>query len=218
MPFRDVFMFDEAKRRNEEALELVRSQGAWGMPEMEGEIDLLVAMLAAGDCGSVQAKFPILWEAAINGKAWRPWLAAGRLAYVRAELARQTEGPEASVRFALDAVERARRVGRLKYVAAGQALLGCALVELGSVGEGLSELRAAVRGAEQLGSPTGRWQLQSQLGRALYRTGDDDGAALAYRGAAEVIREWARTLSPAHASSLLDAEEIREVLRLAGPF
>jgi hypothetical protein len=185
------------------------------MPEMEAEIDLLVGKLAVGDCGPVQVKFPLLWDAAINGKAWRPWLGAGRLAFVRAELARQTEGPEATARYARDAIERARRVGRRKYVSAGQALLGSALVELGRFVEGLAELESAVRGADHLGTPTGRWQSRVQLAQARYATGDDDGAALAFREAAEVIREWAAQLSAEHAASLLGTVEVRRVIELA---
>jgi len=217
MPFRDLFMFEEATRRNEQALELVRVRGAWGMPEMQAEIDLMVVKLAVGNCGPVQARFPALWEAAINGKAWRPWLGAGRLALARAELARQTEGPEATVAYARDALDRARRVGRRKYEAAARALLGPALLDLGRAAEGVAELEAAVAGADHLGTPAARWQTRVELGKARYATGDDDGAALAYRQAAEVLRAWAAELSADHAASLLGAEPVRDLLRAAGP-
>src|SRR5207244_2342532 len=115
LAFRDMFMFDEARRRNERALLIVAERGAWGMPELESEIDMLFTDLAVGDFGRVQVTFPRLWDAAINGKAWRPWLGGTRLALVRAELARLTEDAVATAEHARDALERARKTHRKKY-------------------------------------------------------------------------------------------------------
>ena len=53
---------------------------------------------------------------------------------------------------------------------------------------------AAADGAERLGTPSGRWEAIAALGKALYATGDDDGAAVAYGRAADVIRAFAATL------------------------
>src|SRR2546423_1519695 len=83
-----------------------------GMPELESEIDMLFTDLAVGDFGRVQVTFPRLWDAAINGKAWRPWLGGTRLALVRAELARLTEDAVATAEHARDALERARKTHR----------------------------------------------------------------------------------------------------------
>jgi hypothetical protein len=47
-------------------------------------------------------------------------------------------------------------------------------------------------------------------------TRDDDGAAIAYREAADVIRSFADSLSPEHAASFLGAEPVRETLATAG--
>ena len=55
---------------------------------------------------------------------WRPWLGGCRLAFVRAELSRQTEDPEAIVEAATDAIERAERIHRRKYAAMSRAILG----------------------------------------------------------------------------------------------
>jgi class 3 adenylate cyclase/tetratricopeptide (TPR) repeat protein len=111
LAFRDMQMFDEARRLNLRALEIVGERGSWGMPEMEAEIDLMFTDLAIGDPGRVQQSFPKLWDAAINGAGWRPWLAGGRLALVRAELALQTEDPEEVVIHATRALEMARKWG-----------------------------------------------------------------------------------------------------------
>jgi class 3 adenylate cyclase/tetratricopeptide (TPR) repeat protein len=212
LAFRDLFMLQEARRRNEEAVEMVREHGELGMPLMQGAIDLLITDLLQGDVGRAQREWPAQWDAAINGKAWRPWLGGGRLALVRAEIAWAAEGAEATVEHALDAIERARRPGRRKYVAAGRALLGTALVELGRGPEGVVELRAAVEEADRLGSPTPRWRFRDALGLALYATGDDDGAARAHEEAATVIRDYAASLSPEHAAWFLAAEPVEEAM------
>ncbi len=216
LPLRDLFLVDEARRRNEEALETVRREGAWGMPGMQAEIDLLIADLMQGDVGRTQREWPRLWDEAINGATWRPWLGGTRLAHIRAEMAHQAEGPEATIERATDAVERARACGRRKYEAASQAILGAALVEVGDVSRGIGELEAAVRAADELGTPAARWQFRSSLGRVRYATGDDSGAESAYREAAEVISGYASALSPEHAEGFLDAEPVREVLKAAG--
>jgi class 3 adenylate cyclase/tetratricopeptide (TPR) repeat protein len=213
MVFRDVYLLDEARRRNEGALELVRRHGEWGMPEMQGKIDILITDLLQGDVGKAQREWPVLWDAAITGKAWRPWLGGGRLALVRAQIAQRAEGPEATVERALDAIERARQAGRRKYEAAARTILGAALVDLGRGDEGVGELTAAVEEADRLVSPPGRWQTRAALGRALYETGDDDGAAEAYRQGAEAVRAFAETLSPEHAAALLGAPPIVEILK-----
>src|SRR5207249_2954412 len=92
MIFRDVFLLKEARRRNEQALDLVLHHGEWGMPELQGKIDVIITDLMEGEVGRAQRDWPVLWDAAINGKAWRPWLGGIRLAQVRAEIAERAEG------------------------------------------------------------------------------------------------------------------------------
>jgi tetratricopeptide (TPR) repeat protein len=214
--FRDLYQLDEARTRNERALEVVGREGEYGMPGMQGRIDLLITDLMQGDVGRVQREWPRLWDEALNGAAWRPWLGGCRLAYVRAELARQTEGPDAAAAAAREAIERAERIQRRKYAAASRAILGEALVALGELDAGFAELDTSVIGADQLGTPTLRWQHRVALARARYAIGDDDAASAAYAQAVDVIRGYADTLSSDHAASLLGVEPIRDVLRAAG--
>jgi class 3 adenylate cyclase len=213
--FRDVYMLAEARRRNQQALEIVAVRGAWGMPELMAEIDLALLDLDAGEVGRVQEKFPSLWDAAINGKAWRPWMGGLRLSVVRAEMAHLAEGPNATVEHSNDVINRARKVGRPKYEATGLALLGSALVELGRAAEGIGTLRRAVDIADQLGGPTLRWQLRSRLAKALYAAGDDDNTAVAYRDAAQIARDYASRLTAEHAASFFKAAPVIEVLKAA---
>ena len=217
LAFRDMFMFEEARKRNQQALELVIARGAWGMPELEGEIDLLFTDLAVGEVGRVQRSFPRVWEAAITGKAWRPWLAGCRLALVRAQLAHETEDSARTVVYARDALARAQRISRPKYEAAANAILGTTLFESGSKAEGLTHLREAAAIADRVGWPTARWEHRAALARALYAAGDDSAAAAAYREAADVINAYAATLRSEHATVFLGAEPVREVMKAAGP-
>jgi serine/threonine protein kinase/pimeloyl-ACP methyl ester carboxylesterase/tetratricopeptide (TPR) repeat protein len=212
LAFRDMCMFDEARARNQRALEVVGERGVWGMAEVEAEIDLMFADLAVGELGRVELSFPRVWDAVINGKAWRPWLGGGRLALVRAELASQREGPDATISYARDAIDRARRAGRRKYDAAARVILGAALVERGDADEGLVELGAAVEESDRLRTPTGRWRARATLAQALYRTGDDDAASRVYREAVDVIRAYAAGLSTEHAARFVSAEPVAAVL------
>ena len=216
LPFRDLFMVAEARNRNEEALERVERHGEWGMPRMQGEIDLLLADLMDDEPGRVQERWPVLWDAAINGKSWRPWLGGLRLALIRAEVARRTDGADATVPLAHDVIERAIRRRRPKYEAEGRALLGSALIELDRTDEGLAELRAAVALAERLGSPPPRWKLSASLGEALYTVGDDDGAAAAFATAKQTLEGWSAELSAEHRAALFSAEPVRAVIQRAG--
>jgi tetratricopeptide (TPR) repeat protein len=213
LPFRDLFLIDEARRLNEEALEVVRKEGGWGMPGMQAEIDLMITDLLEGDVGRAQKDWPRLWDEAINGKTWRPWLGGSRLAYVRALLAQQSEGPEATLEAATDSLERATRARRRKYQALSRAIIGAALFDLGRADEGIAQLETAVAESDQLGTPSLRWQHRAALGRIRYATGDDEGAARAYREAGEIIRTYADALSAEHAEAFLSSEPVREVLK-----
>src|SRR5207244_7346538 len=115
MVLRDLFMLDEARRRNEEAVELVRQSVGWGMPLMQGQIDLIFTDLLEGEVGRAQRDWPALWEAAAKGGAWNEWLGTGRLAVARAEIALQAEGPEQAVEEAHRAIALAQQARRLKH-------------------------------------------------------------------------------------------------------
>jgi class 3 adenylate cyclase/tetratricopeptide (TPR) repeat protein len=213
---RDLYLLDQARARNERALEVVGREGEYGMPGMQGKIDLMITDLMQGDVGRVEREWSKLWEEAINGSAWRPWLGGCRLAFVRAEWTRQAEGPEETVTAAMDALERAQRIHRRKYEAAARTILGEALIALGRLDEGFTHLEQAVADADELGTPSIMWKHRAVLGKARYATGNDDAAAAAFREAADVIGAYATTLTPEHAAGFLDAEPVREALNAAG--
>ena len=134
----------------------------------------------------------------------------------RAEIALRAEGPEQAVEEAHRAIALAQQGRRLKYETMARMILGEALVALGRREEGLAELRTAVDSADRLGTPSGRWQARAALGNALYSTGDDPGAAVAYGEAAKLIREFAATLTENHATSFLNAPPVTDVLSASG--
>jgi class 3 adenylate cyclase/tetratricopeptide (TPR) repeat protein len=214
LAFRDLFLIDEARRRNEEAIELVEKHGEWGMPRLQGEIDLLIADLMEGEPGRGAERWPGVWDAAINGKTWRPWLGGVRLALVGAQIALATDDPELAVERAHETIDRGRATLRRKYEAAGQVVLGEALLRLGRSEDAAAAIRAGVIIADQLGSPTERWKDRAALGHALYAIGDDDGAAIAYREAREILEAWSATLTQHHVAAIRQSPEVREVLDL----
>ncbi|HTG46796.1 MAG TPA: AAA family ATPase [Actinomycetota bacterium] len=212
LAFRDLYLVEEARRRNEAALAFVQAHGEWGMPLLQGRTDLLLADLMAGDVGAAQAGWPEVWDAAINGAAWRPWLGGCRLSLIRARIAREAEGPDATAGHALDAIARAQRATRPKYEAAARTLLGEAFVSLGRREDGLTEVRAATEIAERLGGATPRWQTWAARSRIAYATGDDDDAAAAAARAREILQTWLATLTAEHAASVRGAPEPAQVL------
>jgi tetratricopeptide (TPR) repeat protein len=85
-PLRDLLDLSEARRRNGEAGELFHQIG-FDSGVMQGEIDLLYTDLLDDAVASAERAWPELWERARDGTGWERWLAPGRLAVARAEIA-----------------------------------------------------------------------------------------------------------------------------------
>jgi tetratricopeptide (TPR) repeat protein len=209
---RDVLDLAEARRRNDEGIELFRSVG-FESGVMQGEMDLLYADLVADDVGSADGAWPGLWARLPDASGWERWLAPGRLSVAHAEIVAKQERWEAAVDAALEAIEVARRIGRVKYDVSARIVLGTAQLELGKLPDAAAELRTAAADADRLGHPPTRWRAHAALGRALDAAGDDDGAAAASRGAAEIARDFVATLNPEHADRVFASAELQEILR-----
>jgi class 3 adenylate cyclase/tetratricopeptide (TPR) repeat protein len=210
--YRELCLVAEARRCNQEAIELVRRHGEWGMPQLQGEIDLLLDDLLQGEEGRADARWPTLWDTAINGSAWRPWLGGLRLAYIGAEISRRVGRLDGALEQAHDTIDRGAATMRRKYEGLGHHVLGDILVDLGRPAEGAAELRTAVSIADELGSPVERWQARAGLTRACSAAGDDDGATEAAHQAKDVLDEWIATLTPEHAAGVRAAPEAAAVL------
>ena len=209
---RDVLDLDEARRRNEEAIELFRSIG-FESGVMQGEMDLLYADLAEGQVWRADRSWPELWARLGDATGWERWLAPGRLSIARAEIALLQERWEAAEEAAIEAIEVALAIGREKYEVSARIVLGSARLELGDAPDATAKLRMAVAGADRLGHPPTRWRAHAALGRALDAARDDEAAAEATRMAASIIRGFATTLRSEHAEPVLGSPAVQEILR-----
>jgi hypothetical protein len=118
-----------------------------------------------------------------------------------------------SRQWASNAIASAVRARRHKDESSSRALLGRVLLAERRAEEAIGEIRTAVAIADELGSPPGRWQSRAALGKALFATGDDDGAAFAYHEAGDIIRSMAATLSLEHGKTFLEALPVQEALK-----
>jgi class 3 adenylate cyclase/tetratricopeptide (TPR) repeat protein len=215
MAYRDIFDLTESRRRNEEALEQIGWSG-FLMPRLNSLVDIVLADLAAGDVGTAEAEWPSTWDEVGQGQGWERWLLHGKMLLARAEIALRSGDLETAADWATRAVADAARVRRRKYESLSRTTLGQVLLRMGRTEEGIAELRIAVQLADGLGSPPGRWQGRAALGRALFETGDDNGAAEVFREAAGVIHAMAATLDPEHEKTFTAAPLVQEVLRAGG--
>ena len=212
LPLRDLYELQEARRRTEDSLVGSEQLTGFTMPRASAMADLVHVALLQGDITTAENTWRIQWEDSPNTKGWARWLVTIRLSAAKAELGLMTGRTEDAVEWARKTVELSVPVRRLKYEIVGRTLLGQALAALGKSGEALPELRLAVDQADRLGSPPQRWQAQAALARALYTTGDDNGAERAFAVATTVIQDVAAGLSAERSARFLRAEPIRGVL------
>jgi len=214
--FREIYDLEEARRRSEESLTIKGRSTSFHMPWMNALVDLIHTDVLGGEFGAADARWRELWEDVLGTPAWEQWLLAGRMAALRAQIALASEGPAAAAEWAQKAIAMARQVHRVKYEAVARGVLGSALLAMGRGQEALPELRAAMGGADALVNPFGRWRAWADLAQALDAIRDDQGAALAFREAAGIIRETAAGLAPSRAERLASAPPVAEVLKAAG--
>ena len=209
--YREVLDLESARDASRTALEASRDL-TFGMPRRFALSDLLQADLLAGDVGRAQADWPALWEDASKATGWTRWLIFGRLAVARAEIALRAEAPEVAAGWAAKAVEITARTRRRKYEAMARTYLGSALVAAGRRNEGLAELRSAVAIADSLVNPAGRWRPRAAAAEALRSSGAEEEAVSVMLQARTIVMDFAATLAPGRARTLLAAPAVREVL------
>ena len=89
-PLRDVYAFDEARRRSERMVDRL-APSDFNMPWMNARADLICAQLLADDFDAVERTWPAAWEDAMASPAWEHWLITGRFAVVRAQLSSSSD-------------------------------------------------------------------------------------------------------------------------------
>jgi class 3 adenylate cyclase/tetratricopeptide (TPR) repeat protein len=209
--FREVYDLDAARAASEAALDASRDL-PFGMPRRFALSDLLQTALLGGDVGRAQADWPALWEDAADATGWTRWLILGRLAVARSEIALRAESPEIAAEWAAKALGITTRTRRRKYEVLARAHLGRALVPLGRHAEALAELRSAVDLADTLVNPVGRWQSRAALASVQRAAGEDAAAVATSARARQIITDFAATLAPSRAETLLSAPQTREIL------
>jgi hypothetical protein len=210
---RDLFALDEARARNEEAIEFGNASG-FLLASLQGRTDLLFSDLLAGEPGRADRSWSGLWREAEQLEGWHEWLIQGRLAYARAEIDLARGKPQEAAAAASEALARSGRVGRLKYEVAARSVLGAALLELKREADGVGELRMALMGAERLAHPPTIWRAAGRLAAALADTGDDEGAQRAYARLTATIEAFAADLSDERRVRFLGAPQLSDALAL----
>jgi tetratricopeptide (TPR) repeat protein len=214
--YRELYDLEEARRRTEAALQWTEGM-QFGMPRQFAGSDVIQTQLLAGDIGAAQSTWPQRWADAEHATAWTTWLIAGRLLTARAEIALETEPPDAAAEWAERGLAVARRTRRRKYEAQSLSILGQALVRLGRRQESLDALRTAVGIADELVGQPLRWSMRAALGRVAHGLGADDEAADAYEEARRLLDDFTATLAPERAATLARSpvvEEIRSLVRV----
>ena len=209
--FRELGDLDAARAANEAALEAARML-SFAMPRRFALSDLLQTALLDGDVGRAQADWPALWEDASVATGWTRWLILGRLAVARSEIALHADPPDAAADWAAKAVDVTTRTRRRKYEVLARVHLGRALVALDRPADGLREVRAAVGIADALVNPVGRWQSRAALADVLRATGDEAEAAATTSEARRILTDFAATLAPGRAQTLLASPPARAIL------
>ncbi len=212
LPLREVFALDDALARSEEVADNL-GPSDFNMPWMNARADVFTAMVMRGDYSRADRAWGVLWDDAVESKAWERWLVSGRLAAVRAELELATGDTDEAIRWARRAVDLAVASGRRKYDAIARTTLGRALTTSGHSAEAVSELRVAVATATSLGSPAIVWQARAALADALENGGQDPDAERAE--AARVAQSIASGLAPERAARFLAEPAVAALLEAA---
>jgi class 3 adenylate cyclase/tetratricopeptide (TPR) repeat protein len=211
-PLREIFDLEEARRRSEECLEGPEEAAGFTMPRANAMADLMQTAVLAGDFATAQTTWNTQWEDTIKTKAWDRWLVGGRLAATRAEMALAMDRMDEALEWAHKAIALSLPVRRLKYEIVGRTVLGQALLASGKAADAAAALRPTVEKADKLDSPPLRWRARAALGRSLYATGDDDGAAKAFAEASTIINDVAAALTPQRSARFLAVESIHDVV------
>jgi tetratricopeptide (TPR) repeat protein len=153
----DLFDFDGALRRSEEATELARSVGVQ-TALVSAALDAASIDLRRGDCGRAIELLPWIREQHsayidAHGTALHGWLWSVRLAELEAEVALAQRDWRETIRLATASIDTSRARMRPKYECAGLAVRAQALAALDRKHEAISDLTTAVEVARRTADP-----------------------------------------------------------------
>jgi tetratricopeptide (TPR) repeat protein len=201
----DVFDYAGTEALAAQAREFGRAMNH-GPAVFNPAIDLMFAFARTGRVGEAEALVPEVQAGIAAWGTWHLWQWQIRLAGARAELALARGDWDATLRFAGEAVERARAKGRVKYEAIGFTARGRALAGRGRTKAALAPLRRAVELTRPVGDPA----VFLRAATALLEVDGDDALAAEARATANRILEALPT--PALRSTFAAAEPVRRLL------
>ena len=213
MAYRELHDLGEARRRSEESLSNYGRSSSFHMPWMNAIVDLIHCDVLDGEVGAAETKWLELWDDVLSTPAWERWFLGGKMAAFRAEIELQKKDPQTAAEWAERAVVMARQVHRVKYESVARGVLGKSLLALDRHQEALHQLEAAVKEADSLRNPFGRWRAKADLARAFRLTGNDGAAEQRVKEAAAIIRDVAAGLATDRAKRFLEAPAVAEVLK-----
>jgi class 3 adenylate cyclase/tetratricopeptide (TPR) repeat protein len=191
---REVGDLDAARELSAEALEMGRNANFPGAI-VSAKIDLLFSDLAEGRVGRAETAVPELLEHVEATKGWHQWLWGGRLAAAQTEIALASGRVDEAVELAAEALEKAARQRRLKYLCRSRTLLGEALFSLGRFDQAGDAFREAVSEAERLGHAPSLWPALGGLSRTFDRLGREQEAAEALARARKTLEDFGAGLT-----------------------
>jgi class 3 adenylate cyclase len=174
------------------------------MPQLQGQVDLMLTDLLEEHHEQALAQWPALWEHVDDAKGWHGWLMRGRLLQLRADLVLHVQGAAAALPAAERALEHAVQHERRAHEVLGRLTLSRALLALDRVEPAGEEAVRAQAIADALGHPVSRWQAAGQHSHVLAACGDQAGAEAAARAARDVVEAFAAGL-PAPYNDLVRA-------------
>ncbi|HEX4904119.1 MAG TPA: adenylate/guanylate cyclase domain-containing protein [Acidimicrobiales bacterium] len=169
---REIGEDDEARLRNEEALDCARSAD-FGAAYAQGCIDLVFADIGRGELGLAEQGWQAARVAVDALAGWHQWLGLLRLAQARTEIAAGLGDHVAVIEHGTHAARQAARVGRRKYEALARAETGRAFSRLGRHDEALAEVAAAAALADATGHPQTSWRVDAARAAVLAAAGQD---------------------------------------------
>jgi class 3 adenylate cyclase/tetratricopeptide (TPR) repeat protein len=204
---REIGAYDEARRLNEEALDMAKRSGFPGAL-VSAQIDLAIADLVDGHVARAEQAVPELMTAAENTRGWHQWLWTGRLAALKAETALAAGRHEDSAAAAEEAIAQALGPGRVKYACRARTALGSALSALGHLDQAREVLEQSVADARRLGHAPSLWPALWSLGSALAVAGRETEAEEALSEARLTIDRFAAGLSKKRRAVFLSSPSV----------
>ncbi len=206
---RELQDFEEARRRNEEGVELA-ARADFNMGHLQGSIDFLYLALATGDIGAAETAWPRLWEEAQASTMVHRWVMSGRLLTAKAQIELAMDRPAEAAATAAGAIEEHRARGRTRYEVISRLALGSALLRLSQGPRALAELKEALAAAERIRHAPSIWRAAHALGRALVSR-DEKAAEASLARARAAVRGVADSLAPQRRAKFMTAPAIAEV-------